>query len=929
MRLFHKNAPFNPVIAEKGNSIILYETKQPVSIPNTANARFYEVKVKGQTLLVETRSLASGVEIATLNTNCGPFEFILREARKLQPVVILNPQMPKANVDASDKAAFYLDSPATVVKESKIEPPSNFWNYETARLVHNSIAPLSAHLAEQVEQSANSIKAISEKLSASVEGVRAQLEKNLTKNVDLIREAQDQAQAQNWSKVQQNSDAMKAATAQLTASIEVSRQLLERKVNDDLRILKEQQEEAISQSWNLIQKQSQDTIKLLTEKAESELTARVARDLAAQVRGIIEEKVAANKQLLLQETQSLFANLSGEAHSWLTEQSKLLTESIDSQLQSKEETTGQLLQEKVDATAKYVSTELSTLEEKIVKQVIKLKEKIDNRIADGLAELNETTAKSQEFLSTFPQDILAEKFELQKKELKKEFQSSIDKQIASVRKMALHAAESGGGSVAVNYAQGGTINGNLTINGVISASQYLGISSSGSGGAYVPLSGGAVTGTLTVNILSAAQYQGIPSSAGLYLPLSGGTVSGQISATTFTATSTAFGTRASLTPNQFSWSIVGVGIPSVTNDSNFFSVGTNRYSFGTQYICDGAQFSPYNGIVVTPTYSSWGETPGAISMTMKRTSSSDYHGITTRYDPVLSAYKLETYYSAVSNMRALYIGVSGSSSAVVITTGGNIGIGTTTPSTLLQVQYNGSSGISIVRSGVPTQTFGLHGNGNNHNLDGQGGKTVVFNAGGSFPTGATTVFNWTDNGTSLMYLNHSGALGIGTPPTSMLHVSSSALSAVFTVGASPASTFLTVLSGGNVGIGTGAPSQRLTTVGNISATGYVSPSNTFGAVSAAVFQATTTLDFNGNAFVVIPTTGDITIATVNRSVGIGKTVSCILSGDGTGHNLTFESSWNWFVTVPTALAAGKRGWLTLTSLGTATSDVYAAYKESV
>jgi hypothetical protein len=90
--------------------------------------------------------------------------------------------------------------------------------------------------------------------------------------------------------------------------------------------------------------------------------------------------------------------------------------------------------------------------------------------------------------------------------LKKEYDSIIHDKFENyktdLRKYI--AVYSGGGSVAQQFADGGTMNGNLVIVGSISASQYLGIpTSGGSSGAYLPLSGGTLTGLLssTSNII--------------------------------------------------------------------------------------------------------------------------------------------------------------------------------------------------------------------------------------------------------------------------------------------------------------------------------------------------------------------------------------------------------------------------------------------
>ena len=81
-----------------------------------------------------------------------------------------------------------------------------------------------------------------------------------------------------------------------------------------------------------------------------------------------------------------------------------------------------------------------------------------------------------------------------KTELEKSVSNRFVNEISSLKRLI--ELSSGGGSVAMQFANGGTMNGNLTVVGAISASQYLGISIPSSD--YLPLSGGIVTGNVSV-----------------------------------------------------------------------------------------------------------------------------------------------------------------------------------------------------------------------------------------------------------------------------------------------------------------------------------------------------------------------------------------------------------------------------------------------
>ena len=91
--------------------------------------------------------------------------------------------------------------------------------------------------------------------------------------------------------------------------------------------------------------------------------------------------------------------------------------------------------------------------------------------------------------------------EAQIDQLRESLQSNIEKSlkgdITSLKRYVEMA--SGGGSVAVQYANGGVMNGDLTVAGTLSAQTYLGIEVPSVQGLYLPLSGGSLTGQLSSN----------------------------------------------------------------------------------------------------------------------------------------------------------------------------------------------------------------------------------------------------------------------------------------------------------------------------------------------------------------------------------------------------------------------------------------------
>ena len=133
---------------------------------------------------------------------------------------------------------------------------------------------------------------------------------------------------------------------------------------------------------------------------------------------------------------------------------------------------------------------------------------------------------------------------------------------------------------------------------------------------------------------------------------------------------------------------------------------------------------------------------------------------------------------------------------MTISSSGNVGIGTITPTNTLNV--NGTTFL-------------------------QGGQTTVRGSGATSTTTALRVENSAatarltilDDGTSAfntshLYISSSGNVGIGTTtPTTRLHISGASNSGLFEIDSPAVNNIIYVSGSGNVGIGTGTPSARL------------------------------------------------------------------------------------------------------------------------
>jgi hypothetical protein len=261
--------------------------------------------------------------------------------------------------------------------------------------------------------------------------------------------------------------------------------------------------ENYSQIYNDTISQYIDTIFETTVKpATSGLMLQVSEDLNSQVEEFktevsesLSDKISNNE---LREFEEIFSDNS----------QRLISANID-------------LNNKIDQISKKIITE-AIIDNKIADNIKKIEEHFDTNItavsekADTLDEatreyLLSVIAESRQTLlneiSAIKDNVAVEYIVENKKktekldvltlksELQKDLDLKVSNAIVNLKKFTAYYG-GGGGTVAVQFADGGTMNGNLTVVGAISASQYLGLSYLLND--YLPLSGGTVTGNVTV-----------------------------------------------------------------------------------------------------------------------------------------------------------------------------------------------------------------------------------------------------------------------------------------------------------------------------------------------------------------------------------------------------------------------------------------------
>jgi hypothetical protein len=496
MKFYHNNSPISPVIIDKGNSVILYSTKSKVSLSDNS-IDLTEVTVKGKKYFVEARQIKPGLEIGILSINNVPCEFLLKQVAPLQEsAIIFNPFKRKVDIDHKDVGLYYLNQTEPVPKkESENSAPPTFKNYDTESLVYEAIKPLSAYL---LNQSNNQQTLIKDSLKFITE--------NSTKQESILKEHLD----------------------------------------SNLKKIKESHELAIETAWSKTVTEIKGKIhNTLTEHTKA-FDKSVRSEVNSLATKLITEYAKLHKEELLKENSTQFSKLSSETYKWLAEQMASINNDSTQLLLEKNNEADTYISNRVDEINQSLTQRLNEVTSKLSENYIQAESAIINRfdhfknqadtISDNInekvnssihsfdkklkdtlelisASKNEITKQVQEGTLQIEQiintskiydefkanivELFTEEIKTQKQYINVDLRKYIDGQIALVRTLALRLADTGGGTVAVQYANGGTMNGNLTIVGSISAQNYLGLNITIPTN-YLPLSGGTVTGNVTI-----------------------------------------------------------------------------------------------------------------------------------------------------------------------------------------------------------------------------------------------------------------------------------------------------------------------------------------------------------------------------------------------------------------------------------------------
>ena len=258
--------------------------------------------------------------------------------------------------------------------------------------------------------------------------------------------------------------------------------------------------------------------------------------------------------------------------------------------------------------------------------------------------------------------------------------------------------------------------------------------------------------------------------------------------------------------------------------------------------------------------------------------------------------------------------------AVDILATGNVGIGTNTPTKDLEI---GTSGVAETEFRMNSDIAGKYLNilsaGNYSNIKTVGSQNFILDSSGT--SGYLTVVT---NGSERMRIDSSGNVGIGiTNPTAELHISQGGGATVklgtslntshiearedgtanaLALSANGSTDQLVLINGGNVGIGTTTPSEKLEVDGNILATGTIIATQNGGDASIYINNSRPSIAFTdsnsyadtNDKYIVRGTSSDRlqfqwyddSASTTTETFNITSTGNATFAGTVTGSNLS-------------------------------------------
>jgi len=515
---------------------------------------------------------------------------------------------------------------------------------------------------------------------------------------------------------------------------------------------------------------------------------------------------------------------------------------IISQIDEKIEIASSNISDYYSDKLKFIEEQAYDLNEKSRKYVTELVQESRDGLIKEIRKLQKETPVEYVIESSGKREVKS--FDSINSELDKKISSKISDEVIRLKKF-IAVYSSGGGSVAQQFADGGTMNGNLTVVGTISASQYLGIPVPRQD--FLPLSGGVVTGNVSITgTLSATMIEALSANITVIdikqYELSGfnvqgdATVQGSISAsgsvfgnnivydggnTTAAPLSVGTNTNQDLifetnslsrmtissggnvgigtsTPNErltVSGNISATGniiasstgsstaSPRILGVSNIQTGNAARFQFGDALNSIQNQFA---GRMQLQGY--WGIVIAGSRQTLTPLSFEGGAGSDASLTVVGTTVSapVQVTRGAVGQSASLHEWRDSNNSTLVnITSGGFVGVGVSAPNERLQVT-NGN--------------IGTYGSGNGF---------VMYNLGQGNYSGNFEMARFMPISNEFLFQTLQGGTGVGR-------------NLRFSVG----NAGLTLVnSSGNIGVGTTTPNERLTVSGNISATGTITNNN--------------------------------------------------------------------------------------------------------